>query len=175
MYTLVWIITSTCKWVWFIKSWTKYITIPMIGWITPKQKASKVVLPSRKHRRNHTYKRRVKGEIVLKIEKRLFLYFKKKTHTLYTQVCGCFSVFSSQHSQWTHFVREVEEDVVHSLLLLQHLEVTVQRTVWIHTEQKQTSSAFCKLLTYTMMWKSSSYVLIFTCHSYRLSLTSSTE
>lgn len=45
-------------------------------------------------------------------------------------------VFSSRHSQWSHFVREVEEDVVHSLLLLQHLEVTVQRTVWIHTEHK---------------------------------------
>lgn len=41
----------------------------------PKTKSLKSVLPSRKHRRNHTYKRRVKGEIILKIDKKTFFLF----------------------------------------------------------------------------------------------------
>lgn len=38
----------------------------------------------------------------------------------------------------THFVREIEKDIIHALLLLQHLKVTVQRTVWINSAQIKT-------------------------------------
>lgn len=33
----------------------------------------------------------------------------------------------------THFVGEIEKDVIHAFLLFQHLKVTVQRAVWINS------------------------------------------